>query len=140
MIHLFSVRKRAGRTRPALLPTLGLAAVLGIASGCVSKSKAQAEARAAYIAGQQQGMMMRSMQAATGQSVTIVGPVNNGSVKWRHDLTLAKAIVEAGYNSQTDPQQIMIVRNGQAVPVDPKQLLSGTDVPLLAGDMIILQQ
>jgi len=114
--------------------------LLVITAGCVSKTKAQAEARAAYMAGQQQGMMMRSIQPATGPSVTIVGPVNNGSVKWRHDLTLAKAIVEAGYNSQTDPQQIMIVRNGQAVPVDPKQLLSGADVPLLAGDMIILQQ
>ncbi len=92
------------------------------------------------MTGQQQGMMMRSMQPATGPIVTFVGPVNNGSVKWRPDLTLAKAIVEAGYNSQTDPQQIMIVRNGQAVPVDPKQLLSGADVPLLAGDMVILQQ
>ena len=92
------------------------------------------------MAGQQQGMMLRSMQPAAGSVVTIVGPVNNGSLKWRHDLTLARAIVEAGYNSQTDPQQIMIVRNGQAVPIDPKQLLSGTDIPLVAGDMIILQQ
>jgi hypothetical protein len=123
-----------------LAGALGLTGLLVTGPGCVPKSKAKAEARSAFIAGQQQAMMMRSLQPATGPSVTFVGPVNNGLVKWRHDLTLAQAIVEAGYNSQTDPQQIMIVRNGQAVPIDPKQLLSGADVPLLAGDMVILQQ
>jgi hypothetical protein len=61
-------------------------------------------------------------------------------VLWSQDLTLAKAIVAAGYQAQTDPKQIMIVRNGQAIPVDPKKLLQGEDIPLVAGDLVQIGQ
>jgi len=108
------------------------------ATGCVSKTKAQAQARAAFMAGQQQAMVARTSQPAQNV-VTVVGPVHTPSLSWTQDLTLAKAIVDAGYESAVDPKQIMIVRNGQAVPVDPKSLLSGQDVPLLPGDMVVLQ-
>ena len=108
-------------------------------SGCVSKKKAAADARAAFMAGQQQAMVARTPQPA-GNVVTVVGPVRTPSVTWTQDLTLAKAIINAGYDSPVDPKQIMIVRNGQAVPVDPKALLAGEDVPLLPGDMVVLQQ
>ena len=84
-------------------------------------------------------MMLRAPQP-TGNIVTVVGPVKTPSLPWTEGLTLAKAIVNAGYQSLTDPRQIMIVRNGQAVPVDPKSLLAGQDVPLLPGDMVVLQQ
>ncbi|SRR6266581_7826144 len=110
-----------------------------LCSGCISKSKAKAQAQAAFMAGQQQAMMLRTPQP-TGNIVTIVGPVKTPSIQWTQNLTLAKAIVAAGYESATDPKQIMIVRNGQAVPVDPKALLSGEDVPLLPGDMVVFQQ
>jgi hypothetical protein len=108
-------------------------------TGCVSKSKAQADARAAFMAGQQQGMIARTPQPGHNV-VTLVGPVRTPSLTWTQDLTLAKAIVDAGYESAVDPKQIMIVRNGQAIPVDPQSLLAGQDVPLLPGDMIVLQQ
>jgi hypothetical protein len=114
--------------------------ILALSStGCVSKSKAQADARAAFMAGQQQGMIARTPQPAHN-AVTLVGPVRTPSLTWTQDLTLAKAIVDAGYESAVDPTQIMIVRNGQAIPVDPQSLLAGQDVPLLPGDMIVLQQ
>jgi len=117
-----------------------LCAGLGLLSwGCVSKSKAKAEAHAAFMAGQQQAMIARTPQPA-GNIVTIVGPVKTPQLQWTQDLTLARAIVAAGYESSTDPQQIMIVRNGQAVPVDPKALLAGEDVPLLPGDMVVVKQ
>ena len=108
-------------------------------SGCVSKKKANADAHAAFMAGQQQAMMARAPQPA-GNVVTVVGPVHTPSLPWTQDLTLAKAIINAGYDSAVDPKQIMIVRNGQAIPVDPKSLLAGQDVPLMPGDMIVLQQ
>ena len=107
--------------------------------GCVSKKKADAQAHAAFAAGQQQAMMLRAPQPA-GNIVTIVGPVRIPSLPWNEGLTLAKAIVNCGYQSPTDPKQIMIVRNGQAVPVDPRSLLAGEDVPLLPGDMVVFRQ
>jgi len=118
---------------------LGVVLVVCALHGCVSRTRAKAEARKAFLSGQQQAMMLRSAQPA-GPSVTIVGPVKNPSIPWRPDLTLAKAIVDAGYAGTVDPRQIMIVRNGQAVPVDPKTLLAGEDVPLLSGDMVIIQE
>jgi hypothetical protein len=108
-------------------------------AGCVSKNKAKTDARAAFLAGQQQAMIMRRNEPAQN-TVTIVGPVRIPSLTWVQGLTLARAIVDSGYASATDPKQIMIVRNGQAVPVEPNALLSGQDVPLLPGDMVVLQQ
>lgn len=107
-------------------------------AGCVTKGKAKAQAEAAFLAGQQQAMIRMSQphQAV----VTFIGPVRNPTVTWTQDLTLAKAIVTAGYEPLSDPKQIMIVRNGQAIPVDPKKLLAGEDVPLVAGDLVQIGQ
>jgi hypothetical protein len=106
-------------------------------AGCVTKAKARAQAQQAFFAGQQEARSRPS--PAQGPSVTLVGPVQNPTVPWDAELTLAKAIVAAGYVGRRDPRQIMIVRNGQAVPVEPKQLLKGEDIPLVSGDMIVLQ-
>lgn len=107
-------------------------------AGCVTKSKAKAEAQKAYFAGQQQGIMRMSQPQQP--VVTFIGPVRNPTVLWSQDLTLAKAIVAAGYEAKVDPKQIMIVRNGQAIPVDPKKLLEGEDIPLVAGDLVQIGQ
>jgi hypothetical protein len=112
--------------------------VVFLVDGCVTKSKAKAEAQKAYFAGQQQTMMRMSQPQQP--VVTFIGPVRNPLVTWSQDLTLAKAIVAAGYEPQVDPKQIMIVRNGQAIPVDPKKLLEGEDVPLIAGDLVQIGQ
>ena len=110
-----------------LLLALGLA-------GCTSNSNAKAQAREAFVAGQQQALAR--MLQARAPNVTLLGPVHNPVMPWTEDLTLAKAIVAAGYYGRTDPKGIVIHRNGQEMPVDPKQLLSGEDVPLQAGDVV----
>jgi hypothetical protein len=113
----------------------GLTAIL--VAGCVSKSTANAKARAAYLAGQQQGMAM----AATQNSVWVVGNVKNPIIPWTDDLTLIKAIVAADYLGEGDPGQIALLRNGQPTKsFTAKQLLGGFDLPLLAGDRIEVRQ
>ena len=102
-------------------------------SGCTTKSKANAAARAAYSTGQQQATE-RILQSRN--SVTIMGPVRNPLVPWTQDLTLAKALVASDYYGKANPREIVIVRSGQPMPVDPKQLLAGEDVPLEAGDVV----
>ena len=104
-----------------------------VPAGCISKSKAKAQEKEAFVAGQQQAME-RILQ--NHNSVTILGPVKNPLIPWTADLTLAKALVAADYYLRGDPKEIMIVRNGKAIPVDVKQLLAGEDVTLQAGDVI----
>ena len=105
--------------------------------GCVTKAKAREQARAAFMAGQQSAMMRMSQPQKP--VVTLIGQVQTPTLPWTEGLTLAQAIVNAGYSGK-DPKQIFIVRGGQAVPVDPKQLLNGEDVPLQAGDLIQISQ
>ena len=107
--------------------------------GCVTKAKAKAEANAAYRAGQQEALA-RMQQQLRVPSVTVVGQVSVPTIPWIEDLTLAKALVTANYTGRTDPTEILIVRNGRAFRVDPKQLLSGEDVPLQAGDVVQIKQ
>jgi hypothetical protein len=126
---------RQHRWLNGILSPIVLAALL---AGCVTKSKAKADAQAAFLAGQQQAMMR--MAQPREAVVTFIGPVRNPTVPWSQDLTLAKAIVQSGYNGSSDPKQIMIVRNGQAIPVDPQKLLNGEDVPLVAGDLVQIGQ
>lgn len=103
------------------------------ATGCVSKSKADAQARAAYLAGKQQGMALK----VNGPSVWFVGNVHQPIVPWTDGLTLARALLTANYLGQNDPSQITIYRPGQPpVNVDVKELLRGLDLPLEAGDRI----
>jgi hypothetical protein len=116
--------------------TSALAAVL-IASlvGCVTKSQAKLQAKEAYLAGQEQAMS-RLMQSHGGPTVSVIGPVRVPAIAWTEGLTVAKAIVAAGYEGKGDPKQIVILRNGYAIPVETKQLLSGEYVPLQQGDLL----
>ena len=47
-------------------------------------------------------------------------------------------MLAADYYGAADPGQIIIVHNGMATRVDPKQLLSGVDIPLQPGDIVQL--
>lgn len=117
------------------IATLGAALLAALTlAGCVTKAKAREEAQAAFLAGQQQAMT--GMQRNQGSSVTIIGAVRNPIVPWTEDLTLARAILAADYTGPTDPNDIIILRNGRAIKVDPNQLLNGEDVPLQAGDTV----
>ena len=108
-------------------------AVLGLA-GCVTKAKARAEARAAYIAGQQEAMQMQQRQGASGD-VRLIGQVQIPTLPWVSGLTLMKALVTAEYTGP-DPTQIIVIHNGVPSVVDVKKLLAGEDVPLQAGDVV----
>ena len=87
------------------------------------------------MAGQERAMS-RLMQSHGGPTVSVIGPVRVPAIAWTEGLTVAKAIVAAGYEGKGDPKQIVISRNGYAIPVETIQLLSGDDVPLLLGDQL----
>ena len=123
-------------SRRAIFKVWGTLLVAVALGGCVSKGKANTQARAAFMAGQQQAMAR--MQQAQGPSVTINGEVRNHVVPWTEGLTLAKAVLAADYCGARDPGQLLIVHNGIATHVDPKQLLSGVDIPLQPGDIVQL--
>jgi hypothetical protein len=123
------------RSRPISLCVLLLAVLLG---GCVSKSKADARTRAAFIAGQQQAMARMQQIQGQGPSITVNGEVRNHVVSWTEGMTLAKALLAADYISAKDPAQIIIVHNGIATRLEPGQLLSGVDIPLQPGDIVQL--
>jgi hypothetical protein len=124
-----------------LRANLCVAVLLAVATGgCVSKSKAQAEARRAYLAGQQDAMMrmQQAQMQAQGPSVTINGEVRNRIVPWAEGLTVTKALAAADYYGKADPDQIIVVHNGIGRRYDLKQLLNGVDIPLEPGDMVQL--
>lgn len=105
--------------------------------GCVSKAKAKADAQAAYQAGRRDALAQ--LPQLLGPVVNLVGPVANAYLPWTPEMTLAKAIVDAGYKGVREPAGIVIVRRGQGIRVDPKKLLAGEDVPLEAGDIVKLE-
>lgn len=111
-----------------------------LASGCVSNNKSEAQARAAFFAGQRQALEMVRQAQLRGPSVTVIGEVKNAVVPWTADLTLAKALVAADYRGATDPKEILIERGGKAMSYDPTKLLSGEDVPLEAGDIVVISR
>ncbi len=107
------------------------------ATGCVeTKSKARAQAQAAFLAGENAALLKQQQQAS---SVTIIGPVQNPRVPWVEGLTLAQAIATANYLDSRAPKEIIITRQGEDASIDPNVLLRGTVVPLEAGDIITLR-
>jgi hypothetical protein len=114
-----------------------VASSLGLVlAGCVTRSQADAQARAAFAAGQQQATLQMQQSPLRDPTVTVLGQVRNSILPWTAELSLAKAIVASGYYGVTDPTQIVINRDGREISVDPKQLLNGEDVPLQPRDAI----
>ena len=127
-------RSDAAVTKTVLFFYLSLVLVV---SGCTTKSNANAQARAAFLMGQQQALA----QQQQGPVVTVVGQVKNRTVPWTEDLTLTKALIAAEYQGFSDPRAITIIRNGQQYQVNVKQLLKGReDPPLEPGDTIEVRQ
>ena len=123
-----------------LLPsTIGWPLVILVAlAGCTTQSKSNARARAAFVAGQRQAML-RAMQPQE-PSVRVNGNVKNPVIPWTEELTVARAVIAAGYSGHRDPRVILIVRNGQEIQLDPGQLLRGEDVPLQSGDVVEIRE
>jgi len=107
--------------------------------GCVSKSKAQARAQEAYLAGQNAALRQQQSQTQT-QGVTVVGSVQNSDVPWVEGLTLTQAIATANYLGPHDPKEIIVTRQGESAKIAPKMLLTGRDVPLEPGDVITIRE
>ena len=119
--------------------TVALLLVLVLA-GCTTKSKALAQSRGSFIAGQQQGFAQAQAQAQ-GKTVTILGDVRNRTVDWVEELKLTQAIVTAEYLHARDPRSITITRQGRKYEVSPKRLVSGLEDPYLEpGDVVELHQ
>ena len=110
--------------------------VLCLTAGCVSKSTADARARAAFQAGRQQG---EQAMAPKGPMVVVNGNVQAHEIPWVDGMTLIQVLLQAHYLGEGDPTHITITRAGEVIPVDPKQVLQGQDQPLQQGDVIDLQ-
>jgi hypothetical protein len=142
--------RKAIKTGFCLLLPLVMTFAIG---GCSSANSNQI--RDAYQAGYRAGQQDARMQSQTPgqpqpsptqalpqtpapsqQSVIIVGPVRNPIIPWRLGLSLAQAIISAGYSGETDPSEILIVRSGTARRIDFSKLLAGEDVPLMPGDTV----
>ena len=127
---------------PRIWPTwvLSLALFVACLAGCVTKSQADARARAAFAAGQQQALTRPQLPQPQDQNsstnVVIIGAVRNNMVPWTEGLTLGGALLTADYIGQKDPNEIIINRNGLQFRIEPRHLLSGEDVPLEPRDII----
>lgn len=104
-----------------------------VLAGCTTKSAAQREAQAAFLAGQQQSVQG---QPTSGQNVQVIGNVKNHSVEWTDGLSLSQALVAAEWQEERDPLDIFIFRRGQMIAVKPRDLLLGRDHLLEPGDRI----
>jgi len=117
-----------------------LAPVLLACAGCVSKATAQAEIRAAYLAGQRDALRQAAASPASKEtSITVFGPVKNPVIPWVKGLTLSQAIVTAGYLEASDPKVIRVKRLGQAIQFDVQRLLAGEDFHLEPGDAVEIE-
>jgi hypothetical protein len=111
-----------------------------IATGCVSKKKAQDQARQAYLLGQQQAMQA-SLQARQqqGPSVLVQGPVRHPEVPWQEGMKLSQAVAAAEYTGFMNPRLIRVLRNGQvAGELKGIDLLHHQDIDLEAGDTVLV--
>lgn len=124
--------------RLRLLTLASICAGLAAAGGCVSKSKADAQARAAFLAGQQEASARLQRQQTQREVVTIHGMVRQSTLPWTEKMTITSALLAADYYGP-EPAQILVVRGGRAVGVPGADLLAGRDVKLLAGDVLQIQ-
>jgi hypothetical protein len=108
-----------------------------VAGGCVTRAQADAQARAAFLAGQKAAL---ASVAVEGQGVNVVGPVDHPNVPWVEGLTLAQAIATANYTGHQNPEEIIIIRQGQVINVDSHSLLDGRVVLLQPGDTIKIRE
>lgn len=126
---------------PARLPSLLLTALTGLTliplCGCVTRAQADADTRAAYLAGQKDAFA--TIAATQRAGIKVFGPVQNSEVPWVEGLTLAQAIATATYTAPGNPREIILLRRGESATMDPRDLLNGHDVPLEPGDTITLR-
>lgn len=112
-----------------------IALVLALAVvGCKHKPTAKEREYAAYLAGQRQAFTQ--VQEAQRTSIRIIGNVQNHELDWTNGLTLAHAIIAAQSSDHRNPREIVIIRQGERISIDPHDLLQGDDFLLTPGDTV----
>jgi hypothetical protein len=106
------------------------------ASGCTTKSKARAQAKAAFEAGAKQ-RVARTLAPGEERMVNIMGQVRNHTVPWEEGMTVANALDAAVYTGFSDPRLIVLRRGAESVQIRVRDLLHGTDNPLVEPEDII---
>ena len=115
-----------------------LCCLLALAVSCTTKSKARAQAESAFNAGK---AAAEEHARVAKTSIVVSGDVRNPVVPWKEGMTLADAILAAGWRGLRDPARILVTRDGQTVPVAIRTLLRGEDnFELLAGDTLVLER
>ena len=109
-------------------------------AGCVSRKKAQAEARRAYVAGQEQAMQAAARaRQQQGPVVFVQGPVRNPVLPWEEGMKLSQAVAAAEYTGYMNPRLIRVLRNGQAAgELKGIDLLHHQDMGLEDGDTVLI--
>jgi len=111
--------------------------VVALLASCTTRSAAQANAREAYLAGQNAALQKQLASQAPG--VTVMGPVQTPQVPWVAGLTLVQAVATANYLGAQAPKEIIITRQGEIATLPATVLLNGVPVPLEPGDVIELR-
>ncbi|MGC8829174.1 MAG: hypothetical protein ACP5MG_03210 [Verrucomicrobiia bacterium] len=103
---------------------------------CTTRSSAEKRAREAFI----QGQMLAHTQSAQ-QIVTVRGDVMNPTIPYTKDLTLAKALLAARWRGIREPSFITIIRGEESFKLRTRDFfVAGEDLPLEAGDIIVLER
>jgi hypothetical protein len=108
---------------------------LAALAGCETKSQADAQSRAAFLAGEKAAYQTI---ASSQTAIVVLGNVQQHQVQWVAGLTLRQALATATYTGHNDPQDIVLKRNSVETQIDPKQLLNGKDVALQPGDVVLV--
>jgi len=118
--------------RCLLLVSLTLLAV-AVLAGCTSRSKARAEARAAFESGQNRAFME---VGARQNGVSFRGPVVNPVIPWAEGITLGQAMAAAGWRHPSDPQIVIISRGSDTFEMTAQEALAAAEFQLHQGDLV----
>jgi len=128
------VRRKICYRLVTILVLCGLTGV--VITSCTTRSSAEKRAREAFI----QGQMLAQTQSAP-QIVTIRGDVMNPTIPYTKDLTLARALLAARWRGIREPSFITIIRGEESFKLKTRDFFSaGEDLPLEAGDIIVLER
>jgi len=108
--------------------------LLALACGCASRQSQQAQVAAAHQAGLDAAFDL--MEQSGIAVIRMDGPFLRPVILWRDGLTLAQALVEAGYQPAVAPARILLQHGPVVEPVESARLLAGEDVPLRPGTIV----
>lgn len=102
--------------------------------GCASRQDQKAEIAAAHQAGQEAAFDL--LQQSGIGVVRMEGPFQRRVILWQDGMTLARALVQAGYQPAEAPARILLRQGREVDWVDSARLLAGEEVPLQPGAVV----